>query len=136
VTESNAVEAGIEEVADRYIAVWNEPDAEGRRHAVARLWTEDGTYTDPLAAAEGREAIEGVITGVREQFPGTASGGSATPMPTTTSSGFAGGWCPREAMSRWWKASTWRSSPTLGEYVPSTASSTRFPHPDALYPNL
>ncbi len=67
--ESNAA-AEVEKVADRYIAVWNEPDAEGRRRAVARLWTEDGTYTDPLAAAEGRQAIEEVITGVREQFLG------------------------------------------------------------------
>jgi len=44
-------------VADRYMAVWNEPDAERRRQAVAALWTEDGTYTDPLAAVEGHEAI-------------------------------------------------------------------------------
>ncbi len=69
--ESNAV-AEIEKVADRYIAVWNEPDAESRRQAVARLWTEDSTYTDPLAAVEGRQDIERVITGVREQFPGHA----------------------------------------------------------------
>jgi len=69
VAESNAV-AEIEKVADRYIAVWNEPDAESRRQAVAGMWTEDGTYTDPLAAVEGRQDIEGVIAGVREQFPG------------------------------------------------------------------
>lgn len=68
-TQSNAV-AEIEKVADRYIAVWNEPDAESRRRAVAGLWTEDGIYTDPLAAAEGRQDIEEVISGVREQFPG------------------------------------------------------------------
>ena len=67
--ESNAV-TQIEKVADRYIAVWNEPDAEGRRRAVAELWTEGGTYTDPLVAAEGWQAIEEVINGVREQFSG------------------------------------------------------------------
>lgn len=60
----------IRDVVDRYIAVWNEPDADARRRAVAELWTEDGTYTDPLAAAEGHEAIEAVIAGAREQFPG------------------------------------------------------------------
>ncbi len=60
----------IEKVADRYIAVWNEPDADARRRAVADLWTEDGTYTDPLAAVEGHETIEAVIAGAREQFPG------------------------------------------------------------------
>jgi hypothetical protein len=31
-----------EELADRYVAVWNEPDAEVRRRAVRELWTEDG----------------------------------------------------------------------------------------------
>ncbi len=66
--ERNAVEE-IEKIAERYIAVWNEPDAESRRQAVAGLWTEDGTYTDPLAAVEGHVDIEGVIASVRGQFP-------------------------------------------------------------------
>jgi hypothetical protein len=60
----------IREAVDSYIAVWNEPDADARSRAVAELWTEDGTYTDPLAAVEGHEAIEAVIAGAREQFPG------------------------------------------------------------------
>jgi hypothetical protein len=33
-----------EELADRYVAIWNEPDAEIRRKAVAELWTEDGVH--------------------------------------------------------------------------------------------
>ncbi len=61
--------AETEKIADRYIAAWNETDAESRRRAVAALWTEDGTYTDPLAAVEGHRDIEGVIAGVRDQFP-------------------------------------------------------------------
>jgi hypothetical protein len=69
VKESEAA-TPIRDVVDRYIAVWNEPDADARRRAVAELWTEDGTYTDPLAAAEGHEAIEAVIAGAREHFPG------------------------------------------------------------------
>jgi hypothetical protein len=69
VKESEAA-TPIRDVVDRYIAVWNEPDADARRRAVAELWTEDGTYTDPSAAAEGHEAIEAVIAGAREQFPG------------------------------------------------------------------
>ncbi len=68
-TKSKAV-SEIEKVADRYIMVWNEPDAKSWRHAVAGLWTEDGPYTDPLATVEGQRVIEGVTTGVREQFPG------------------------------------------------------------------
>lgn len=57
-TESKAI-AEVEKVADRYIAVWNELDKESQRHAVAELWTEDDTYTDPLSAVEGQQAIEG-----------------------------------------------------------------------------
>ena len=60
----------VSEVVSRYIAVWNERDADARRTAVAKLWTEDGTYTDPLAEVEGHEAIEAVVAGAREQFPG------------------------------------------------------------------
>jgi hypothetical protein len=32
------------ELADRYVAVWNEPDSEARRAAVAELWTADGVH--------------------------------------------------------------------------------------------
>jgi hypothetical protein len=37
---------------------------------VDRLYTSDASYTDPLAVAEGREAIAATIAAVREQFPG------------------------------------------------------------------
>lgn len=66
----NEAATKIEGAVDRYLAVWNEPDADARRRDVAELWTEDGIYTDPLAAVEGHEAIEALISGVREQFPG------------------------------------------------------------------
>lgn len=32
-----------EEPADRYLALWNEPDADRRRRMIAELWTEDGS---------------------------------------------------------------------------------------------
>jgi hypothetical protein len=31
-------------MADRYIALWNEPDADRRRRTIAELWTEDGRH--------------------------------------------------------------------------------------------
>jgi hypothetical protein len=31
-------------LADRYVALWNEPDAQRRREAVAALWTEEGAH--------------------------------------------------------------------------------------------
>lgn len=32
------------ELADRYMALWNEPDPERRRAAIAELFTEDAAY--------------------------------------------------------------------------------------------
>jgi hypothetical protein len=32
------------ELVDRYAAIWNEPDADRRRSAVAALWTEDALH--------------------------------------------------------------------------------------------
>jgi hypothetical protein len=58
------------ELARRYVAVWNEPEPGQRARAVAELWTEDGTYTDPLAAVAGHDGIAAVIAGARQMFPG------------------------------------------------------------------
>ena len=32
------------ELADRYLALWNEPDGERRRRMIAELWTEEGRH--------------------------------------------------------------------------------------------
>lgn len=32
------------ELADRYVAVWNEPSPDARRAAVSALWAEDGVH--------------------------------------------------------------------------------------------
>jgi hypothetical protein len=51
------------ELADRYVALWNEPDIEVRRKLVAELYAPDATYImyrrDPFV---GREAIADQIT--------------------------------------------------------------------------
>lgn len=57
-------------VMDRYLAVWNEPDATTRRKAVDDLFADGIRYVDPLAAIEGREALTALIGAVQEQFPG------------------------------------------------------------------
>ncbi|WP_460111592.1 nuclear transport factor 2 family protein [Streptomyces sp. YKOK-J1] len=38
--------------------------------AVAAAWTQDGTYTDPLADVRGHDQITTVIQAAHEQFPG------------------------------------------------------------------
>ena len=58
------------ELANRYIDAWNEPDAAARRKAVGDLWAEDGGYTDPLADVAGPDAISALIASVHDQFAG------------------------------------------------------------------
>jgi hypothetical protein len=55
---------------DRYIATWNETDPLARRSVIDGLWAEDGSYTDPIAVAEGRAAIDATIAAVQAQFRG------------------------------------------------------------------
>jgi hypothetical protein len=62
-------------LADRYAALWNEPDAELRRTGVAELWRADGVhvlqppqemrrsavelgFADPVLAARGHRELE------------------------------------------------------------------------------
>ncbi len=56
-------------VAERYIALWNEPDAGVRKQLLARDWAEDASYVDPMAAGHGTDEIEGLIGGVKARFP-------------------------------------------------------------------
>ena len=44
----------MQEIVERYIAAWNEPDASRRRKLVDELWAEDGSYTDPLGSRPER----------------------------------------------------------------------------------
>lgn len=58
------------QLAERYIAAWNETDPTACRRAVDELYAEDARYVDPLAEAQGREAIAATIGAVQQQFPG------------------------------------------------------------------
>jgi hypothetical protein len=58
------------DIANRYIGLWNETDAQRRRALIARAWTEDASYVDPLMKGEGHGGIDAMIAGVQERFPG------------------------------------------------------------------
>lgn len=76
-------------LVDRYVAIWNEPDAGRRRQAVAGLWSEDGLHllqppqstrdaagalaVDAVFQARGHEELEARVTRAYEEF--VASGG-------------------------------------------------------------
>ncbi|EJL29216.1 hypothetical protein PMI01_03377 [Caulobacter sp. AP07] len=57
-------------VADRYIALWNETDADRRRGLLARDWSADATYVDPLMQAQGHDGVDGLVAGAQSRFPG------------------------------------------------------------------
>ncbi|MCX0243501.1 hypothetical protein [Streptomyces drozdowiczii] len=80
----------VHELTDRYVAVWNEPDAERRRAAVRELWSADAVHVlrppqEIREAAEGlgfdrllleacgHEALDVRVTRAHEEFvaPGT-----------------------------------------------------------------
>lgn len=56
-------------IAERYIALWNETDADRRRVLIAEAWTESCSYVDPLMQGEGREQIDALVTAVQGRFP-------------------------------------------------------------------
>ena len=66
---SAATATAIEQLVDRYLAVWNETDPDARRALIARTWTEDGSYLDPLLEGEGHDGIDAAIGGAQPQFP-------------------------------------------------------------------
>jgi hypothetical protein len=57
------------EIADRYIALWNEKDGAVRQSLLAKHWAADATYVDPMMAGNGPKEIDALIGGVHTRFP-------------------------------------------------------------------
>jgi hypothetical protein len=47
-----------EDIARRYIHIWNETDADARHAQIAALWIEDGTHYVKLREVHGHAALE------------------------------------------------------------------------------
>jgi hypothetical protein len=78
-----------EELADRYLALWNEPDADRRRRTIADLWTQDARHvvqppqeiraiaTQPgigltaILEARGHQEIEARVASAYEHWVGS-----------------------------------------------------------------
>jgi hypothetical protein len=74
----------LKELADRYMAVWNEPDPQQRRKTITGLWTEDGVQVlqppqeirqtaaalgmTPTLTARGHDALQVRVTRAYEEF--------------------------------------------------------------------
>ena len=52
-----------QELADRYVAVWNEANPAARRDAIAQLWLPDGVHYVATREARGYAALEERIIG-------------------------------------------------------------------------
>lgn len=59
----------MNELVDRYIAVWNETDGARRRELIVRTWSEDAAYVDPLMQSQGHDGIDAMVAGVQQRFP-------------------------------------------------------------------
>jgi len=74
------------ELVDRYVAVWNEPDAELRGKIIRELWAEDGAQIlqppremaeeasklgfSPILRARGHDELDVRVTRAHEEFVG------------------------------------------------------------------
>ncbi|MFI9273245.1 nuclear transport factor 2 family protein [Kitasatospora sp. NPDC052896] len=63
----------------RYFAAWNARTHTDRVKAVAAAFTEDATYTDPLAEVAGHEGLVAVISGAQQRFQGFEFTPTGTP---------------------------------------------------------
>ncbi|MGN6242622.1 MAG: nuclear transport factor 2 family protein [Motilibacteraceae bacterium] len=57
-------------LAQSYLDVWNETDAELRAQRLLTVFRDDVGYVDPLAQVRGADALFAVIGAVHQQFPG------------------------------------------------------------------
>ena len=57
-------------VVTAYGSAWNEPDEAARRHLLESAWADHGTYCDPTANVEGREALVAHIGALHVAMPG------------------------------------------------------------------
>jgi hypothetical protein len=59
-------------ITDRYVAVWNEPDARSRRAAIEGLWEPDGVeYVEGGIQFRGHEELDGRIARAYDEFVGS-----------------------------------------------------------------
>ncbi len=58
-----------ETLAEDYLALWNETNAARRTEILARTWSPNATYRDPMMSGNGHGEINNLIAGVHTKFP-------------------------------------------------------------------
>lgn len=69
-TATTIAAAEATQLADAYLAIWNERDGDARRALIAATWMPDGLYLDPMLRGEGHDGIDAAIGGAQPLFPG------------------------------------------------------------------
>jgi len=69
-TTTETDQGRIATVVETYLAMWNEPDAAARGELIARAWTPDGHYVDPMLEARGHAALNDMVDGVQAAYTG------------------------------------------------------------------
>jgi hypothetical protein len=59
--------SSAQELADRYVAVWNETGADARRRIIRELWVPDGLHFVGVREARGYDELEQRIIGSHEK---------------------------------------------------------------------
>jgi len=62
--------AALTSLVDRYIAVWNEADANRRQALIMLTFVEHASYLDPMLAGEGHDGINALVEAVHAKYPG------------------------------------------------------------------
>jgi hypothetical protein len=52
----------LDDLAERYMATWNEPDSERRCEAVVELWAPDGAVVNARLEYRGLDAVYEAVT--------------------------------------------------------------------------
>jgi hypothetical protein len=58
----------LNELAHRYVAVWNEPDHLKRRNDIETLWAQDGMHFTPTREVAGYDALEARVEEAHNKF--------------------------------------------------------------------
>jgi len=67
-TPMNTATTDIATFVDRYVNIWNEPDAERRRLTVRELWQEDARHLAKTIEAIGHDGIETRVANAYEKW--------------------------------------------------------------------
>ena len=69
-TPSYAERQRVTQIVLRYMAIWNETDAQRRRALLAEAFVSDGSYMDPNRQGVGYQELDALMSSAQMAFPG------------------------------------------------------------------